>query len=98
MGAMAAAKSCDAFATRLRVGDDHRAVDRCRAVACRCQSKSGKKGRGIGVGLAERRVQLVAQAQVQRQVGRDLPVVLGEEGVGVAEAVHGGLVGVLTSV
>ena len=43
--------------------------------------------------LAERRVQFVAQAQVERQVGRHLPVVLREEGPGVAEAVHGGLVG-----
>ena len=50
----------------------------------------GLEGGGVGVHLADRRMQFVAQAQVQREIGRDLPVVLGEEGVGVAEAVHGG--------
>ena len=43
--------------------------------------------------LLDRGVQLVAQAQVQREARRNLPVVLAKECVGITQTVHGGVVG-----
>ena len=37
-------------------------------------------------------MEFVAQAEVQGEVGGDLPIILAVEGVGVADAIHGGFV------
>ena len=43
--------------------------------------------------LVERRVQFIAQAEIQREAGVTFQSSWRKEGVGVAEAVHGGVVG-----
>ncbi len=43
--------------------------------------------------LAQGRMQLVTHAKVEGEIGRDLPIILREDGVRVATAIHGGVVG-----
>ena len=80
------------IAARLRVGDHYGAVDRRRAVAAGARPIGQERGR-IRVRLVDGRVQLVAQAQVERQVLRQLPVVLRKHRPGITQAIHRRIVG-----